>query len=336
MKRFRWADPAARDCGAIRPARRKLAGGHVVCIFAEGAITRTGNLLPFNRGLERDPRRALDVPIIPVHSIGCGGSIFSFAGGRFFRKWPRRLPYPVTVSFGAPMPPGTEDLSRCTKAVAELAKRRGGVFRKTARDTLPLRFIHSAANELVEVRELPIPPYPRADRWPYAGGQSCWCRGGYGSTAWGVHDWGRGCRPRSPERSGETGMSLGGNMSVNPNFTSGVEAMCAAIGHCSIRTVITSKQFLRGGAISKPWTGRLLSRKSSRCEDRLEKLGALIAVLPGSGAIAYSANVARFASPAASSFRVGTPASRRASCSRIQPDREHRGDGAGLLAHRTM
>ena len=36
-----------------QPHARNLATGHVVCIFAEGAITRTGNLLPFKRGLEK-------------------------------------------------------------------------------------------------------------------------------------------------------------------------------------------------------------------------------------------------------------------------------------------
>ena len=34
-------------------AREALRRGHVVCIFAEGAISRTGDLLPFKRGFER-------------------------------------------------------------------------------------------------------------------------------------------------------------------------------------------------------------------------------------------------------------------------------------------
>ena len=84
---------------SIRRARRSLQAGHVVCIFAEGAISRTGNLLPFKRGLERIVE-GLDVPIIPVHLDRLWGSIFSFEGGRFFWKWPKRIPYPVTVSFG--------------------------------------------------------------------------------------------------------------------------------------------------------------------------------------------------------------------------------------------
>ena len=51
---------------AIRRSRTELEGGHVVCIFAEGAISRTGNLLPFKRGFEKIVQ-GLDVPVIPVH-----------------------------------------------------------------------------------------------------------------------------------------------------------------------------------------------------------------------------------------------------------------------------
>ena len=70
---------------SIRAARAQLVAGHAVCIFAEGAITRTGNLLPFKRGMERIVE-GLDVPIIPVHLDRLWGSIFSFGKGRFFRN----------------------------------------------------------------------------------------------------------------------------------------------------------------------------------------------------------------------------------------------------------
>src|SRR5205814_4908400 len=90
----------------IRAARKELADGHVVCIFAEGAISRTGNLLPFKRGLEKIVD-GLDVPIIPVYLDRVWGSVFSFKGGRFLGKWPARFPYPVTVAFGPPLPAAT-------------------------------------------------------------------------------------------------------------------------------------------------------------------------------------------------------------------------------------
>ena len=58
-KRSRSA-PAARGTwwSPSGAARKELEDGHVVCIFAEGAISRTGNLLPFKRGLEKIVARA--------------------------------------------------------------------------------------------------------------------------------------------------------------------------------------------------------------------------------------------------------------------------------------
>ncbi len=87
---------------SIARARAELQAGHVVCIFAEGGISRTGNLLPFKRGYERIVA-GLDVPVIPVCLDRLWGSVFSFKRGRFFWKWPERVPYPVTVAFGAPL-----------------------------------------------------------------------------------------------------------------------------------------------------------------------------------------------------------------------------------------
>jgi acyl-[acyl-carrier-protein]-phospholipid O-acyltransferase/long-chain-fatty-acid--[acyl-carrier-protein] ligase len=100
-------DSANAKAEALAAAARAAAGGALVCIFAEGAISRSGALLPFARGLERIARDA-KVPIVPVGLDRVFGSIFSFAGGQFFWKWPRRLPYPVDVAFGSPLPCETE------------------------------------------------------------------------------------------------------------------------------------------------------------------------------------------------------------------------------------
>lgn len=85
---------------SLLAARKKLQEGHLVCIFAEGEISRLGGaLLGFKRGLEVI-LKDLDVPVIPVHMEGVWGSIFSFQGKKFFSKWPKQIPYPVTVTFG--------------------------------------------------------------------------------------------------------------------------------------------------------------------------------------------------------------------------------------------
>src|SRR5438445_1761830 len=88
---------------ALREASETIKAGGIVCIFAEGQITRVGHLLPFRRGFERI-MKGVDAPIIPVNLDGVWGSIFSFERQRFFLKMPRKT-HRVTVSFGQPMPP---------------------------------------------------------------------------------------------------------------------------------------------------------------------------------------------------------------------------------------
>src|SRR5206468_691491 len=50
--------------GALRQARDALRNGELVCIFAEGQISRTGNLLRFKRGFEKVVQ-GVDTWIIP-------------------------------------------------------------------------------------------------------------------------------------------------------------------------------------------------------------------------------------------------------------------------------
>ena len=88
---------------SLRVASEAIKNGEVVVIFAEGQITRIGQLLPFRRGFERI-MKDVNAPIIPVCLDNVWGSIFSFEKGRFLWKVPRYFPYPVTVSFGKPMP----------------------------------------------------------------------------------------------------------------------------------------------------------------------------------------------------------------------------------------
>jgi acyl-[acyl-carrier-protein]-phospholipid O-acyltransferase/long-chain-fatty-acid--[acyl-carrier-protein] ligase len=80
-----------------------IRAGELVCVFAEGDITRTGSMLPFRKGMERIVR-GLDAPIIPVNLHGMWGSIFSYERERLLWKSPKRVPYRVTVSFGSWLP----------------------------------------------------------------------------------------------------------------------------------------------------------------------------------------------------------------------------------------
>jgi acyl-[acyl-carrier-protein]-phospholipid O-acyltransferase/long-chain-fatty-acid--[acyl-carrier-protein] ligase len=87
---------------AIRVVADALNEGHVVCLFGEGELTRTGCLQEIKRGFELMVRKA-GTPVVPVWMDGAWGSIFSFERGKFFKKTPYRLPYPMTLVFESPI-----------------------------------------------------------------------------------------------------------------------------------------------------------------------------------------------------------------------------------------
>jgi acyl-[acyl-carrier-protein]-phospholipid O-acyltransferase/long-chain-fatty-acid--[acyl-carrier-protein] ligase len=220
---------------SIRAARKEIAGGHVVCIFAEGAISRTGNMLPFKRGLEKIVD-GTEVPIIPVHLDRLWGSIFSFKGGKFFWKWPSQIPYRVTVSFGAALPANTS-AQAVRQAIQELSAD-ATAHRKQPGDLLDRRMIHVA----------------RSNWKQFAMADSTGRTLTYGEMLTGVVLMSRAVP--NDEMVGvllpstvagalvNLGLTMRGVVPVNLNFTAGREAMKAAVDQCGIRTVITSRMFL--------------------------------------------------------------------------------------------
>jgi len=232
---------------AIQSARRELEAGHVVCIFAEGSVTRTGNLLPFKRGMEKIIE-GLEVPAIPVHLDRVWGSIFSFAGGQFFGKRPRRWPYPVTVSFGAHLPtPATAWAAR--QAVQELGSDAAELTREPGA-TLPARFVRLARRHWSK----------------FAMADSTGRELTYGRALTAAVLLAGEVRRRAESEKmiglllpatvggalANLGVSLAGKVPVNLNFTGGKEAMAYAAAQCEIRTVITSKVFLAKAKLEAP------------------------------------------------------------------------------------
>jgi acyl-[acyl-carrier-protein]-phospholipid O-acyltransferase/long-chain-fatty-acid--[acyl-carrier-protein] ligase len=112
---------ARRAKEAIRMAGEQMRAGEVVCLFPEGQLTRTGTLLRLQRGYELIARQA-DAPVVPVWMDQLWGSIFSFQGGRFFRKWPKRIPYRVSVAFGRPIPPTDADIATVREELLKLGE----------------------------------------------------------------------------------------------------------------------------------------------------------------------------------------------------------------------
>jgi len=89
----------------IEACRRVLDDGEALGIFPEAQISRTGLTGPFHRGLEVILAGRDHVPVIPAFLDNLWGSVFSYAGGRFFAKAPQGLRRTVVLAFGPPVPP---------------------------------------------------------------------------------------------------------------------------------------------------------------------------------------------------------------------------------------
>jgi acyl-[acyl-carrier-protein]-phospholipid O-acyltransferase/long-chain-fatty-acid--[acyl-carrier-protein] ligase len=91
---------------AIQAARDGLNNGDVIGVFPEGTLTRTGQLQAFKPGLRKFVQKT-DCVIVPMWMEGMWGSIFSFSGGKFFFKWPKKFRRTLTLYIGEPLPRST-------------------------------------------------------------------------------------------------------------------------------------------------------------------------------------------------------------------------------------
>ncbi len=224
---------------SLRTATTAIQMGEVVCIFAEGQITRIGQLLPFRRGLEKI-MKGVDAPIIPVNLDGVWGSIFSFDRGRFLWKRPKRSLHPVTVSYGTPLPPDTPAFE-VRQAVQILHSE---AYRNHKRGMKPLhRTFVSAA------RRHPF-RFAMADaRVPKLRAGSALARaiflGRRLKTPWRNQEMVGVLLPPSVAGSlVNFAALLAGKIPVNLNYTVSNEILSSCARQCGIRTVVTSKAFL--------------------------------------------------------------------------------------------
>lgn len=87
-----------------REVSRQVNDGNVVIIFAEGTVTRTGQMLEFKKGVEH-LSALINAPVIPIHLHNVQGTPFSFRAGKsgMDRLSIKKLRQEVLVSIGLPL-----------------------------------------------------------------------------------------------------------------------------------------------------------------------------------------------------------------------------------------
>lgn len=232
---------------ALQEARKRVEAGELVCIFAEGGITRLGLLLPFRKGFERI-MDGLQAPIIPAYIDRIWGSIFSFHDGKVFWKLPKRIRYPVTINFGTPMASSSKG-PEVRQAVQELSSEafrhrstkdellhwqllregRRSPFREVIADSSGkrLKFYQLITLAFALARTLRIQNKKRKM-------VGILLPTGVGGVVSNIAALFAGCVP------------------VNLNFTASKEAFDSAITQCDISEIITSSEFQKKLNISIP------------------------------------------------------------------------------------
>lgn len=236
---------------AMQDARKALEQGDVVCVFAEGSVTRTGHMLPFKRGMEKILKgiedKGVKVPVIPMALDRVWGGFVSFAGGEFGSKRPE-FRRPITVKIGTALPASVTALET-RQVISELAAD-AFALRKSPSETLPMRFVKMAKR-----------------KW----GRFCMADTmgkelTYGRTLTAAiilaGEVNKRCANDKmvglllPSTVGgalaNLGVALTGKTAVNLNFTAGKEVMEHCIEQCEIRTVLTSKTFLDKAKLEAP------------------------------------------------------------------------------------
>jgi acyl-[acyl-carrier-protein]-phospholipid O-acyltransferase / long-chain-fatty-acid--[acyl-carrier-protein] ligase len=105
---------------AIRTVADALNQGELVCLFPEGELTRTGEMNELQKGFELILRQSPTAKAVPVYLAGLWGSIFSWEGGAVFKKWPKKLRYPVQVHYGPALAVGEATTARVTNELKAL------------------------------------------------------------------------------------------------------------------------------------------------------------------------------------------------------------------------
>lgn len=255
-------DPPKKIALALQEARSALREGSLVCIFAEGHVSRTGLLGGFRSGLEKIARPS-GAPVIPVYLGGVWGSALSYAHGPLLSRpgWPPRRA--VTVLFGERMGPHAS-ASAVRQAVQELSCE-WFAQRKLLRRPLGEAFVRHARRH-----------WSRAALADTGGGSLSYGRALAGALALGARldELASGEQrigvllpPSVGAALTNVALTLRRKVTVNLNFTGSAESLASSLEQSELATVVSSKAFL------ERFPGLPLPRRVLLLEDVLASIG---------------------------------------------------------------
>jgi acyl-[acyl-carrier-protein]-phospholipid O-acyltransferase/long-chain-fatty-acid--[acyl-carrier-protein] ligase len=225
---------------ALARINELLKAGEVVCLFPEGAISRSGQLGEFKRGYERTVEGVAGV-ILPFYLRGLWGSRFSRSSERLQEARNTGLRKDVIVAFGQPLPMDTP-AHELKRKVFDLSIDAWEQHTRSL-DPLPLAWLRTVKRRGAELS--------------LADAQGDTTLSGYRLLT-AVLAFSRLIRQRSPERNiglllptssagviANMACLLLGRTVVNLNYTASLTALESALEKAQIKTLYSSRRFLK-------------------------------------------------------------------------------------------
>jgi acyl-[acyl-carrier-protein]-phospholipid O-acyltransferase/long-chain-fatty-acid--[acyl-carrier-protein] ligase len=234
---------------SLQAARKSLDEGYLVCIFAEGSLTRNGLIREFQPGFQRIVKES-EVPVVPVYIGGMWGSIFSYANRKLLSRWPMKFPYPVSVLYGEPLSANTV-AHEVRLAVQELSCT---YYEKKKQERLSLGYTFLKAARLNWSKMALVDTLGQSFSFGRTATAAMLLKSRI-SMFWG-DDRHIGILMPTTAIGGiaNLAVSLGGRVPVNLNYTASGEALASAIEQAGVRCIITVDVFLE--KIGNPsWEG---------------------------------------------------------------------------------
>ncbi len=244
------SDPPKKIINSLRQARAAMDEGFMVCIFAEGVITRSGMMAEFKRGFERIIK-GTGFDIIPVYLGGVWGSIFSYYNGKMVSMLPKKFPYPVSIHFGKAMP-AKSSVSQIRQKVTELScdyfdslksPKRSLVnhFVRSARKNWSKRCISDSTGKRLNYGQTLASTIALAERIDKLARPDAKVGILLPSSVGGA--------------LANLAITISSRIAVNLNHVTGQEARNFAVEQCGIKCIISSRSFLEKAGISSDLEG---------------------------------------------------------------------------------
>ena len=217
---------------SFRRARAYMLSGQAVCIFAEGEISRHGQMQRFKKGFERMVEGA-PVPIVPVHLDELWGSLFSFSGRLLSSA---RVAFPTKCGrFGAP-PPGTATAFEVRQSILALG---AAAFRHRLADALRCCWPSPDGHAVPSRRAWSTRPASRSTPSALTG-RICW------AGSWSRLSAGERVAVMLPLPVGGAHQSHSpcAKVLINLNYTASKDVVDACLAKAEAATVVTSRRFV--------------------------------------------------------------------------------------------